>query len=122
MHGKAMTTGQPRREMDDQDDVALVEFITRRAQKVGLVNIYAFAAATKEPFADYLGGGKGLMVRDDLGGLNMSTVPKVFIECGNMRNAHDAKALTNPAWRQDAARGIADGLTSFVENAPTGSG
>jgi len=29
------------------DDVALVEFITRRAQKVGLVNIYAFAAATK---------------------------------------------------------------------------
>ncbi|MFC4036593.1 N-acetylmuramoyl-L-alanine amidase [Streptomyces polygonati] len=82
----------------------------------------AFAAATKEPFADYLGGGKGLMVRDDLGGLNMSTVPKVFIECGNMRNAHDAKALTNPAWRQDAARGIADGLTAFVENAPKGSG
>jgi dihydroorotase len=29
------------------DDVALVEFITRRAQKVGLVNIYAFAAATR---------------------------------------------------------------------------
>jgi dihydroorotase len=29
------------------DDVALVEFITRRAAKVGLVNIYAFAAATK---------------------------------------------------------------------------
>ncbi|WSS19762.1 N-acetylmuramoyl-L-alanine amidase [Streptomyces sp. NBC_01190] len=73
-----------------------------------------FAAATKEPYADYLGGGTGLMVRDDLGGLNMSTVPKVFIECGNMRNAHDAKALTDPAWRQKAARGIADGLTAFV--------
>jgi dihydroorotase len=29
------------------DDVALVEFITRRAQKIGLVNIYAFAAATR---------------------------------------------------------------------------
>ncbi|MEA2756324.1 MAG: dihydroorotase [Aliidongia sp.] len=29
------------------DDVALVEFITRRAAKAGLVNIYAFAAATK---------------------------------------------------------------------------
>jgi|SRR5580658_1860827 dihydroorotase len=29
------------------DDVALVEFITRRAAKVGLVNIYAFAAATR---------------------------------------------------------------------------
>ncbi|SCE40412.1 N-acetylmuramoyl-L-alanine amidase [Streptomyces sp. DvalAA-14] len=82
----------------------------------------AFAAATKEPFADYLGGGKGLMVRSDLGGLNMSTVPKVFIECGNMRNAHDAKALTDPAWRQDAALGIADGLTTFVEDASRGKG
>ena len=29
------------------DDVALVEFITRQARKVGLVNIYAYAAATK---------------------------------------------------------------------------
>lgn len=74
-----------------------------------------FAAATKEPFADYLGGGTGLTVRDDLGGLNLSTVPKVFIECGNMRNARDAASLTDPAWRQDAAQGIADGLTAFLE-------
>jgi dihydroorotase len=29
------------------DDMALVEFITRRARKVGLVNIYAYAAATR---------------------------------------------------------------------------
>jgi len=29
------------------DDVALVEYTTRRAQKAGLVNIYAFAAATR---------------------------------------------------------------------------
>jgi len=29
------------------DDMALVEFITRRAQKVGLVNIYTYAAATR---------------------------------------------------------------------------
>jgi N-acetylmuramoyl-L-alanine amidase len=74
-----------------------------------------FTAATKEPFADYVGGGSGLTVRDDLGGLNLSTVPKVFIECGNMRNAHDAAALTDPAWRQHAAQGIADGLTAFLE-------
>ncbi|WP_328913325.1 MULTISPECIES: N-acetylmuramoyl-L-alanine amidase [unclassified Streptomyces] len=82
-----------------------------------------FAAATGEPFANYLGGGKGLTVRDDLGGLNLSTVPKVFIECGNMRNAHDAKALTDPAWRQKAAMGIADGLTTFLESkgSPGGS-
>ena len=77
----------------------------------------AFAAATKEHYADYLAGGTGLTVRSDLGGLNLSTVPKVFIECGNMRNAHDAKALTDPAWRQRAAQGIADGLTAFLEHA-----
>ncbi|MFI0901200.1 N-acetylmuramoyl-L-alanine amidase [Streptomyces sp. NPDC020983] len=73
-----------------------------------------FRAVTGEPFANYLGG-KGLTVRDDLGGLNLTTVPKVFIECGNMRNAHDAAEMTDPAWRQKAAEGIADGLTDFLE-------
>jgi N-acetylmuramoyl-L-alanine amidase len=81
-----------------------------------------FAAATKEPFANYLGGGTGLMVRDDLGGLNMSTVPKVFIECGNMRNTHDANSLKDPAWRQAAAQGIADGLSAFVAASPRSPG
>lgn len=73
-----------------------------------------FRSATGEPFADYLGGGTGLMVRGDLGGLNLSTVPKVFIECGNMRNAADARSLTSAGWRQRAAEGIADGLTAFL--------
>ncbi|SHL07725.1 N-acetylmuramoyl-L-alanine amidase [Actinacidiphila paucisporea] len=73
-----------------------------------------FQADTGEPPANYLGG-KGLTIRDDLGGLNLTRVPKVFIECGNMRNAHDAAALTNAAWRQQAARGIADGITAFLE-------
>lgn len=79
-----------------------------------------FKAATGEPFANYLGGGKGLMVRDDLGGLNLSTVPKVFIECGNMRDKQDAASLTSPSWRQRAAQGIADGLTAFLEGSPAG--
>ncbi|WP_237404664.1 N-acetylmuramoyl-L-alanine amidase [Actinacidiphila reveromycinica] len=79
-----------------------------------------FKAATGEPFANYLGGGKGLMVRDDLGGLNLSTVPKVFIECGNMRDAQDARSLTSTAWRQRAAQGIADGLTAFLQGSPAG--
>ncbi|UWE08675.1 N-acetylmuramoyl-L-alanine amidase [Actinacidiphila bryophytorum] len=73
-----------------------------------------FNAVTGEPVANYLGG-KGLTIRDDLGGLNLTRVPKVFIECGNMRNAHDAAALTNAAWRQQAAQGIADGITAFLE-------
>jgi N-acetylmuramoyl-L-alanine amidase len=35
----------------------------------------------------------GLISRSDLGGLNLSHVPKVFIECGNMRNATDEAML-----------------------------
>ncbi|SDN64732.1 N-acetylmuramoyl-L-alanine amidase [Actinacidiphila guanduensis] len=80
-----------------------------------------FKDATGEPFADYLGGGKGLMVRGDLGGLNLSIVPKAFIECGNMRNSQDAAELTDPKWRQRAALGIADGLTAFLEGSSQGS-
>jgi N-acetylmuramoyl-L-alanine amidase len=74
----------------------------------------AFAAATGEPFANYINGGVGYDIRSDLGGLNLSTIPKVFIECANMRNSGDADRLTSASWRQEAAQGIADGLSQFV--------
>ncbi|MET9888460.1 N-acetylmuramoyl-L-alanine amidase [Streptomyces sp. NPDC006430] len=73
-----------------------------------------FARTTGSAPANYLGGGTGLVVRDDLGGLNLSTRPKVFIECGNMRDAKDAALLTSPQWRQKAAQGIADGIVGFL--------
>ncbi|MEU3408754.1 N-acetylmuramoyl-L-alanine amidase [Streptomyces sp. NPDC006670] len=73
-----------------------------------------FARATGSSPANYLGSGTGLVVRDDLGGLNLSTRPKVFLECGNMRDDKDAAQLTSPEWRQKAAQGIADGITGFL--------
>ncbi|MFF4390813.1 N-acetylmuramoyl-L-alanine amidase [Streptomyces sp. NPDC001552] len=73
-----------------------------------------FARTTGSAPANYLGSGTGLVVRDDLGGLNLSTQPKVFIECGNMRDAKDAAQLTSPEWRQKAAQGIADGIVGFL--------
>ncbi|MFG3001665.1 N-acetylmuramoyl-L-alanine amidase [Streptomyces sp. NPDC048340] len=73
-----------------------------------------FARTTGSSPANYLGSGTGLVVRDDLGGLNLSTRPKVFIECGNMRDAKDAAQLTSPEWRQKAAQGIADGIVGFL--------
>ncbi|MGW0394247.1 N-acetylmuramoyl-L-alanine amidase [Streptomyces sp. NPDC003042] len=73
-----------------------------------------FARTTGSAPANYLGGGTGLVVRDDLGGLNLSTRPKVFVECGNMRDAKDAAQLTSPEWRQKAAQGIADGIVGFL--------
>ncbi|MFI9026227.1 N-acetylmuramoyl-L-alanine amidase [Streptomyces sp. NPDC053560] len=73
-----------------------------------------FVAATGSAPANYIGNGKGLDTRTDLGGLNLSRVPKVFLECGNMRDAQDAARLTDPAWRQKAAAGIAEGITGFL--------
>ncbi|MFG3287062.1 N-acetylmuramoyl-L-alanine amidase [Streptomyces sp. NPDC048111] len=64
--------------------------------------------------SNYVGDGTALDTRDDLGGLNLSTVPKVFIECGNMRDSQDAASLKNADWHQKAAQGIADGITAFL--------
>ncbi|MFI9173035.1 N-acetylmuramoyl-L-alanine amidase [Streptomyces lincolnensis] len=73
-----------------------------------------FVRATGSAPSNYIGGGTGLDTRTDLGGLNLSTVPKVFIECGNMRDSKDAALLTSGAWRQRAAQGISDGIVSFL--------
>ncbi|MGK5730487.1 N-acetylmuramoyl-L-alanine amidase [Streptomyces sp. URMC 124] len=74
-----------------------------------------FVRSTRSAASNYIGGGTGLDTRGDLGGLNLSTVPKVFIECGNMRDPQDAALLTDGAWRQKAAQGIADGITDFLD-------
>jgi N-acetylmuramoyl-L-alanine amidase len=73
-----------------------------------------FVRVTGSAPSNYVGAGTGLVTRKDLGGLNLSTVPKVFIECGNMRDSKDAALLTSGAWRQKAARGISEGIVSFL--------
>ncbi|MCX4909155.1 N-acetylmuramoyl-L-alanine amidase [Streptomyces sp. NBC_00878] len=73
-----------------------------------------FLRVTGSAPSNYIGDGTGLDVRTDLGGLNLSTVPKVFIECGNMRDSTDAAQLTSGAWRQKAAQGISEGIVSFL--------
>lgn len=73
-----------------------------------------FVRATGSAPSNYIGGNTGLDTRKDLGGLNLSTVPKVFIECGNMRDPKDAALLTSASWRQKAAQGISDGISSYL--------
>lgn len=74
----------------------------------------SFVRVTGNAPSNYIGDGTGLVTRKDLGGLNLSTVPKVFIECGNMRDTKDAALLTSGAWRQKAAQGISEGIVSFL--------
>jgi N-acetylmuramoyl-L-alanine amidase len=80
----------------------------------------AFASGTGEPVSSY-DGIDGVKFRDDLAGLNLSRVPKVFIECANMRNAADAALVTSPRWQARAARAIAAGLTAFLARADPAS-
>lgn len=88
--------------------------IVEPSRELGERIVGNFALSTGSAPANYLGNGTGLVVRDDLGGLNLSTRPKVFIECGNMRDAKDAAQLTSPEWRQKAAEGIANGIVGFL--------
>ncbi|MFJ6697530.1 N-acetylmuramoyl-L-alanine amidase [Streptomyces sp. NPDC091272] len=84
------------------------------SRELGTRIVGNFVRATGDAPANYLGERTGLVVRSDLGGLNLSTVPKVFIECGNMRDPQDIALLSDPSWRQRAAQGMADGISGFL--------
>jgi len=87
--------------------------IIKPSAQLGEAIVSHFRSATGEPLSNYLGA-DGIMPRNDLAGLNLSTVPKVFIECANMRNAADAVKVTDPHWREAAAHGIANSIAAFI--------
>ncbi|WP_179646378.1 N-acetylmuramoyl-L-alanine amidase [Spinactinospora alkalitolerans] len=72
-----------------------------------------FHERSDQPYADYVAD-DAIDVRTDLGGLNLSDVPKVFLEVGNMRNATDARNLKDEEWRAGAANAVAAGLTRYL--------
>lgn len=61
-------------------------------------------------------GKNGLWARSDLGGLNLSLRPTVMVECGNMRNAAEAKLMSSPAGQQRYAEGLARGILAYLGN------
>ena len=73
------------------------------------------AGAGLDP-ADYVAGGDGLDVRDDLAGLNLSTRPTVLVECGNLHNPADAALLSSPAGRQRVAAALAAGVLDYLRD------
>jgi N-acetylmuramoyl-L-alanine amidase len=75
-----------------------------------------YRARTGIPASNYIGK-DGINTRSDMAGLNLSTVPKVLLECGNMRNAGDAAMETSAADRQRMAEGIAAGLAAYLASA-----
>lgn len=73
----------------------------------------AFRRGTGLPYSNYLGR-NALVARSDLGGLNLSKVPKIFLECGNMRNAQDAAKFKDERFRQRIADSLARGLRDYL--------
>ncbi|WP_307814294.1 N-acetylmuramoyl-L-alanine amidase [Nocardioides baculatus] len=65
--------------------------------------------------ANYIAGGDGLDVRSDLGTLNLSDVPTVMVELGNMRSAAEARVMTSAAGRARYARGLVAGVRGFLD-------
>ncbi|MDH6570729.1 N-acetylmuramoyl-L-alanine amidase [Streptomyces sp. SAI-117] len=88
--------------------------IVAPSAELGELVAHDFGRVTGTAPSNYIGDGTGLDIRTDLGGLNLSKVPKVFIECGNMRDSKDATLLTSGTWRQKAAQGISEGIVSFL--------
>lgn len=68
---------------------------------------------TQMPESNY-DGRDGVMFRDDLAGLNLATEPKVLIECGNMRNATDARLLTSASFQRRLAGAFTAAIGTFL--------
>ena len=59
-------------------------------------------------------GHDGIAPRTDLGGLNLSRVPKVFVEVANMQNRSDEAPMERAAYRERVARALAAALERFL--------
>ena len=81
------------------------------------INLRDAFLATGMPTATYLGS-QGLLERRDFGGLNLSAVPKVLFETGNMRNATDAELMKSPEFRQQEAQALAAGFATYFAGNP----
>jgi N-acetylmuramoyl-L-alanine amidase len=87
--------------------------IVRPSHRLALAIRAAMLARTAMPTSNYIGA-RGISTRTDLGGLNLSKVPKVFVESGNMDDRADAGLLSRGRFRAREALAIAAGLRSFL--------
>jgi N-acetylmuramoyl-L-alanine amidase len=83
------------------------------SKRFGRILLGRYTKITDIPISNYDGSGS-FAPRDNLAGLNLTTVPKVLIECVNMRNATDAARLVKPTFQRLAARSMAEAITAFL--------
>jgi N-acetylmuramoyl-L-alanine amidase len=80
------------------------------------VDVRDALVSTGMPTSTYFGS-QGLVERSDLGGLNLSNVPKVLVETGNMRNATDVGLLESADFREREAQAMASALARYLAGA-----
>ena len=105
-HGRGFHVIHPANVPRLTDDIYEASFRLARA-------LHKAYLGTSMPVADYIGEG-GFSERDDLGGLNLSNVPAVFLEAGNMRNTADVVLLTDPEFQTVIADAVVAALISFL--------
>jgi N-acetylmuramoyl-L-alanine amidase len=67
---------------------------------------------TSMPISNYYGH-NGYIKRNDLAGLNLTTEPKILIECGNMRNSTDAHLMRQPWFQKRLAKAFTSAIVWF---------
>jgi N-acetylmuramoyl-L-alanine amidase len=87
--------------------------VIRSSERFGSDVRAAFLTTTTMPVSTY-DGVDGITHRDNLAGLNLTTVPEVLIECGNMRNAVDAAMLTSARFQKQIARALQAAIMRFL--------
>lgn len=88
--------------------------IVRASAVLGRIVRRELLAMTPMPTSTY-DGRHGIAHRDDLAGLNLATQPKVLVECGNMRNAQDARLLTSPRFQRRLAAAFTAAVVRYLQ-------
>ncbi|NED59314.1 cell wall hydrolase, partial [Streptomyces sp. SID10244] len=66
------------------------------------------------PEANYAGVTKGLQTRSDIAAVNLTKVPAVFIEMGNLSNPAEAASLSGKDGQLKYAMAVTDGILDYV--------
>ncbi|MGI8648330.1 MAG: N-acetylmuramoyl-L-alanine amidase [Mycobacteriales bacterium] len=88
--------------------------IKARSHQLAVAVRDAYLTGTGMRTADYIGR-DGLNLRTDMAGLNLSKVPTMILESGNMRNAADAARMKDPSFRQKEAESLVRALQRFLQ-------
>lgn len=88
--------------------------VTRRSARLATITRESVSRVTGMPRSNYLGGGTAITPRADIAGLNLSRVPAVMLEAGNMRSAADLRLLRSRSFHTRQAKALTQAAVRFL--------